>query len=83
MVTVCLCAGPGLAIRVLCQKEAYLRDDFVSTNSILSSLVNPDQWSGVQLRESEREVLSSLTRGHSLYATLLPIYSVGVQVLVL
>ncbi|XP_064384216.1 GMP synthase [glutamine-hydrolyzing]-like isoform X2 [Halichondria panicea] len=71
--------GPGLAIRVLCQKEAYLRDDFVSTNSILSSLVNPDQWSGVQLRESEREVLSSLTRGHSLYATLLPIYSVGVQ----
>ncbi len=80
MVTVCV--GPGLAIRVLCQKEAYLRDDFVSTNATLSSLVNPEQWSGVcqQLRESERQVLMSLTRDHCLYATLLPIYSVGVQV---
>ncbi len=86
MVTVCpwllCCVGPGLAIRVLCQKDAYLRDNFVSTNATLSSLVNPEQWSGVcqQLRESERQVLVSLTGGHCLYATLLPIYSVGVQV---
>ena len=32
--------GPGLAIRVICQDEAYIDDDFKSTNMILNAVVN-------------------------------------------
>ena len=33
-------AGPGLAIRVICQREAYILEDFASTNSLLSHLMS-------------------------------------------
>ena len=32
-------AGPGLAIRVVCQMEAYVREDFATTNTVLYHLV--------------------------------------------
>ena len=32
--------GPGLAIRVICQREAYILEDFASTNSLLSHLMS-------------------------------------------
>ena len=31
--------GPGLAIRVICQSSAHIREDFSSTNALLSCIV--------------------------------------------
>jgi GMP synthase (glutamine-hydrolysing) len=82
--------GPGLAIRVVCQMEAYVREDFATTNTVLYHLVTLGHRTEVtpgpvqQLIErattaNDRDFLSRLTEGVPLSATLLPIYSVGVQ----
>ena len=39
-VVVMVTTGPGLAIRVVCQMEAYVREDFATTNTVLSHLVS-------------------------------------------
>ena len=33
-----LVSGPGLAIRVLCAREAFMDDNFSSTNTLLTTL---------------------------------------------
>ena len=121
----CPCAGPGLAIRVLCQTESYIREDFATTNTVLSHIVSLGQRSECKLvtpirphamsfvmtfffphslhpslppssseppagpvaqllervtSSEERVFLSCVTEKMALHATLLPIYSVGVQV---
>ncbi len=32
--------GPGLAIRVICQEDPYIDDNFKSTNLIINAVVN-------------------------------------------
>ena len=81
--------GPGLAIRILCQAEACIREDFSATNSLLATLasfnVSVQQPSAVlqtilqQCSAHEQEFLLAATAERHLSATLLPIYSVGVQ----
>lgn len=81
--------GPGLAIRVICQTEAYVREDFSATNSLLATLasfnVSVQQPSAIvqsilqQCSASEQELLLEVTSQKQISATLLPIYSVGVQ----
>ena len=83
-------AGPGLAIRVLCQSEAYISEDFSLTNTLLANIVDFCRASqqpsamvqAVQECTSppEQDFLQRVTLEGSLAATLLPIYSVGVQV---
>ena len=83
-------AGPGLAIRVICQTDAYLREDFSVTNTLLAHIVDYHHCSQtpspmVNLIEqfaspSEKEILLRITKECILSATLLPIFSVGVQV---
>jgi len=83
-------AGPGLAIRVICQMDAYLREDFSTTNTLLAHIVDYHHCSQtpspmVTLIEQfasldEKEVLLRVTKECILSATLLPIFSVGVQV---
>lgn len=88
---VSMCAsGPGLAIRILCQKVAFIRDDYASTNSLLANIAGFSQASVSPslslalitdyISTAEREFLMRLTEDCDLCATLLPIYSVGVQV---
>ena len=82
--------GPGLAIRVICQMDAYLREDFSTTNTLLAHIVDYHHCSQtpspmVTLIEQfaspdEKEVLLRVTKECILSATLLPIFSVGVQV---
>lgn len=82
--------GPGLAIRVICQNEAFIRDDFSSTNTLLALISSYSQacqnssalLTAVQQFTSheEQEFLTRISQENSLCTTLLPIYSVGVQV---
>lgn len=81
--------GPGLAIRVICQDEAYITDMFTQTNMILGTIAT--YYTCVQTGNAavkliqdctsqlEQEFLLSFTGSISLSAILLPIYSVGVQ----
>ncbi|XP_050731717.1 GMP synthase [glutamine-hydrolyzing]-like [Eriocheir sinensis] len=81
--------GPGLAIRVLCAEEPFMERDFSETQVILKVVVDYAasvlKKHGLLLRidnctsEEERQELHRLSLSHTLYATLLPIKSVGVQ----
>ena len=84
-------AGPGLAIRVICQSAPRIHDDFSPTNSLLAHIVtfyhacrqssSPVTASVEKLiSKDERDFLLRLTEHSRISATLLPIYSVGVQV---
>ena len=85
-----LSSGPGLAIRVLCQSEAYLGEDFSLTTSLLAHIVDfcrasqqpsPTVQSMQEcMSPQEQDFLQRVTLEGSLAATLLPIFSVGVQV---
>ena len=35
--------GPGLSIRIICQDEPYLRDDFTSINNLLTNITTFNQ----------------------------------------
>ncbi|XP_042232127.1 GMP synthase [glutamine-hydrolyzing]-like isoform X2 [Homarus americanus] len=81
--------GPGLAIRVLCAEETYMERDFSETQVVLKVLV--DYSASVQKKyallnrienctnEEERQELHRISLSQTLYATLLPVKSVGVQ----
>ncbi|XP_042863527.1 GMP synthase [glutamine-hydrolyzing]-like isoform X1 [Penaeus japonicus] len=81
--------GPGLAIRVICAEEPFMERDFSETQVVLKVLV--DFAASVQKKhallnrienctsEEERQELHRISRSQTLYATLLPIKSVGVQ----
>ncbi|XP_042232119.1 GMP synthase [glutamine-hydrolyzing]-like isoform X1 [Homarus americanus] len=85
--------GPGLAIRVLCAEETYMERDFSETQVVLKVLV--DYSASVQkscqqkyallnriencTNEEERQELHRISLSQTLYATLLPVKSVGVQ----
>ena len=89
-VSLCLYVGPGLAIRVICQSSPHIREDFSPTNSLLTHIVtfyhacrqsSPITASFEKLiSKDERDFLLRLTERCRISATLLPIYSVGVQV---
>jgi GMP synthase (glutamine-hydrolysing) len=82
--------GPGLAIRVICQDEPYIREEFTHINLLLHAVVTYNE--AVQQSNSyttliadctssnEQLFLLELTNALSLHATVLPIYTVGVQV---
>lgn len=82
--------GPGLAIRVICQSEAFLQPDFNTTNSILTLLAGFSQAChasspGIKellqlLTAEDQETLYRISSVQPLFATLLPIHTVGVQV---
>ena len=82
--------GPGLAIRVICQSSPHIHDDFSPTNSLLAHIVTfyhaCRQFSPITasieklISKDERDFLLRLTERNRISATLLPIYSVGVQV---
>ena len=75
---------------MICQTDAYLREDFSITNTLLAHIVDYHHCSQtpspmVTLIEqfaspSEKEILLRITKECILSATLLPIFSVGVQV---
>jgi GMP synthase (glutamine-hydrolysing) len=81
--------GPGLAIRVICQDEPYIREEFTHINLLLHAVVTYNE--AVQQSNSyttliadctssnEQLFLLELTNALSLHATVLPIYTVGVQ----
>ncbi|XP_068234792.1 GMP synthase [glutamine-hydrolyzing] isoform X2 [Palaemon carinicauda] len=81
--------GPGLAIRVLCAEEPFMERDFSESQVILKVIV--DYASSVQKKhallnrienctsEDERQELHRISLSQTLFATLLPIKSVGVQ----
>lgn len=81
--------GPGLAIRILCAEDPYMERDFSESQVILKVIV--DYASSVQKKhallnrienctsEEERQELHRITLSQTLYATLLPVKSVGVQ----
>lgn len=83
-------AGPGLAIRVICQSEAFIQQDFAHTNEILSLLISFQQSyhaaaPGIKdlmqlLSAPEQETLFRISDNQHFHATLLPIRTVGVQV---
>lgn len=82
-------AGPGLAIRVICQYEPFIQADFCTANNILSMLTTFQQsyhtsLPGIKeimqlLSASEQETLFRISDEY-INATLLPIRTVGVQV---
>jgi len=75
---------------VICQSDAYLREDFSATNTLLANIVdyyhssqNPSPMVTLIQQcttQAEQELLLRITRECILSGTLLPIYSVGVQV---
>ncbi|KAG0722284.1 GMP synthase [glutamine-hydrolyzing] [Chionoecetes opilio] len=81
--------GPGLAIRVLCADEPYMERDFSETQVILKVIVDyaasVQKKHGLLMRidnctsEEERTDLHRISLTQTLFATLLPIKSVGVQ----
>ncbi|KAL7631627.1 UNVERIFIED_CONTAM: hypothetical protein RMT77_018070 [Armadillidium vulgare] len=81
--------GPGLAIRVICGEEPYVEKDFTETQvllKILSDYSNSLQKKHSLLNrieestsEEDRETLIRISRSQTLFTTLLPIKSVGVQ----
>ncbi len=84
------CVGPGLAIRVICQSEAFIQQDFANTNSVLNLLISFQQSyhaaaPGIKelmqlLSAPEQEILFRISDSQHFHATLLPIRTVGVQV---
>ena len=82
--------GPGLAIRILCQQEAFLRSDFAATNNVLNLLTTFSQSYHVSspgvkelmqiLSPDEKSLLFRISENTVFSATLLPIHTVGVQV---
>eukprot|EP01117_Protostelium_nocturnum_P008800 TRINITY_DN3153_c0_g2_i1.p1 TRINITY_DN3153_c0_g2~~TRINITY_DN3153_c0_g2_i1.p1 ORF type:complete len:659 (+),score=143.73 TRINITY_DN3153_c0_g2_i1:193-2169(+) len=77
--------GPGLAIRIICAQSPFIDDSFQSTNQLLKFLLCKSQQVDENLKSHISDVLkansvedlSSLSEG--IYATLLPIKTVGVQ----
>ena len=85
--------GPGLAVRVICQDEPYIREEFSALNVLLASITGYSQACKqpstvirtIQhlLTGQEEDFLLSLSQSSRLSATTLPIYTTGVQVQVL
>ncbi|XP_003384374.2 PREDICTED: GMP synthase [glutamine-hydrolyzing]-like isoform X1 [Amphimedon queenslandica] len=84
--------GPGLAIRIICQEEAIIREDFSTINSILNTIATYAQClekpssvlqflSMIQdcTSSNDQAFLSELSASLTYFITLLPIYTVGVQ----
>jgi GMP synthase (glutamine-hydrolysing) len=78
--------GPGLAVRIICAEEPYITKEFEETNKQLVNLVNykdaPESFRELirevfakNFKETERRLLGL----KEVYATLLPIKTVGVQ----
>ncbi|KAK4307876.1 hypothetical protein Pmani_020386 [Petrolisthes manimaculis] len=81
--------GPGLAIRVLCADEAFMERDFSETQVVLKVIAD---YAASALKkhallnriescttEEERAELKRISQNNTLYSTLLPLKSVGVQ----
>ncbi|KAJ8022220.1 GMP synthase [glutamine-hydrolyzing] [Holothuria leucospilota] len=81
--------GPGLAIRVICAEEPYIEKDFGETNvllKILADYANADKRRHALMErvqslttDEEKNFLKLMTSSQKIYATLLPIKTVGVQ----
>lgn len=81
--------GPGLAVRVICQEEAYMERDFAETQVIVKIMV---EYASMCVKShallgrvanactpSEQAELKRISSNSTVAATLLPIRSVGVQ----
>ncbi|XP_049773942.1 GMP synthase [glutamine-hydrolyzing] isoform X1 [Schistocerca cancellata] len=81
--------GPGLAIRILCAEEAYMKRDFSETQVLVKIIAEYDQMLQKKhallnrvesvTSDDERSELCKVSSKQHLAATLLPIRSVGVQ----
>ncbi|XP_037952679.1 GMP synthase [glutamine-hydrolyzing] [Teleopsis dalmanni] len=81
--------GPGLAIRILCAKEAFAGKDYSETQVIVKVIVDYKQKlngkhalinrvNGVTTEEEQKELIR-ISSSSQLHASVLPIRSVGVQ----
>jgi len=75
--------GPGLAIRVLCTEESFIDESFNPTNQRLWYLTNyeksPETFKDFVKTSFDSELEARLKTVEGIFATLLPIKTVGVQ----
>lgn len=81
--------GPGLAIRIICQEEAYMEKDFPETQVLCRLVVNYSDMVAKEhallnriesvLSDDEKKKLTEMTSAQKYSAILLPIRTVGVQ----
>lgn len=83
--------GPGLAIRIICADEPFMEADFGETQVLVRLMVDYANATAKEhallnrieaaTSEEERQLLEELSNRNQYLATLLPIRTVGVQVL--
>lgn len=77
--------GPGLVVRVLCTEAPFVDGSFDATNTLLHHITHVSSIPEEQ-KELKAQILNSVNGDHSwlledlgVYATLLPVMTVGVQ----
>jgi hypothetical protein len=83
--------GPGLSIRIICAEESFMEADFGETQVLIRLMVDYANMAAkehallnrieVATSEEDRQLLEELSNRNQFVATLLPIRTVGVQVL--
>ena len=83
--------GPGLSIRIICAEEPFMEADFGETQVLVRLMVDYANAAAkehallnrieVATSEEERQLLEQLANRNQYFATLLPIRTVGVQVI--